>query len=349
MHKLKYLTISIILVMLLPLAGPSFDVFASQVAAIAPPLGMVGSFAVLGASAVSSTGFTILNGDLGISPNDASSVTGFPPGVYTGVLHAADAVALQAQIDATAVYNALASQPCDVDLTGQDLGGLTLTPGVYCFNSSAQLTGNLVLDALGDPNAVWVFLMGSTLTTASSSSVTYINSGIPVCNVFWNVGSSATLGTTTEFIGNIFALASITMNNNANLAGRAVARTGAVTLDDNTITPVFCVAQPTETPTETQAATSTYTPTTTPSGPTATPTTTPSGPTETPTVTPPTTATDTPPTATLLPVVTSLPGTGGAPIRSEGFPWSLVIVGGFSAMALVIGVRAYRRTSRLKQ
>jgi hypothetical protein len=144
MKKLKYLAILISVVMSLLL---TFNVSARQLAATAPPLGMVGSFAVLGASAVTSTGFTILNGDLGISPNDASSITGFPPGIYTGTLHAADGVALQAQSDATTAYNVLAGQPCTSDLTGQDLGGLELTPGVYCFDSSAQLTGQLTLNA----------------------------------------------------------------------------------------------------------------------------------------------------------------------------------------------------------
>ena len=106
-------------------------------------------------------------------------------------------------------YNDLAGQACDTNLTGQDLGGKTLTPGVYCFNTSAQLTGDLVLDAQGNPAAVWIFQMGSTLTTASNASVVVINGGSS-CNVFWQVGSSATLGTGTAFKGNILALASIT-------------------------------------------------------------------------------------------------------------------------------------------
>lgn len=245
MNKLKVLSISIILILLLSLLGQSFAVSARPLAATAPGLGQVTSFTVLGASAVTNTGATVLNGDLGIWPNDASSVTGFPPGVYTGALYTADAVANLAQDDATAAYNAL-SQPCDLNLTGQDLGGLTLTPGTYCFDSSAQLTGNLVLDAQGDPLAVWVFRMGSTLTTASGSSVTYINSPQPICNVFWQVGSSATLGTTTQFIGNILAVESITIDTGANLLGRAVARTAAVTLDTNTINIPVCAVVSTE-------------------------------------------------------------------------------------------------------
>ena len=124
-------------------------------------------------------------------------------------------------------------------MTGQDLGGLTLTPGVYCFSSSAQLTGTLTLDAQGNPNAVFIFKIGSTLTTASNSSVVVINTGgnsSIACNVFWQVGSSATLGTGTSFAGNILALTSITLNTGANVSGRVLARNGAVTLDTNNVT-----------------------------------------------------------------------------------------------------------------
>ena len=120
-------------------------------------------------------------------------------------------------------------------MTGTDLGGLTLTPGVYCFSTSAQLTGPLTLNALGDPNAVWVFRIGSTLTTASGSSVVFSGGVGNACAVQWRVGSSATLGTTTSFVGNILAQASITLNNGASLVGRALARTGAVTLDANNV------------------------------------------------------------------------------------------------------------------
>jgi len=201
------------------------------------PLGTAEAFAVLGASTVTNTGPSVINGDLGVSPGTA--VTGFPPGIVNGTMHVADAVALQAQTDLTTAYNDAAGRACDVDLTSQDLGGLTLTSGVYCFSSSAQLTGTVTLDAQGDSNAVFIFQIGSTLTTASSSSVSLINSALP-CNVFWQIGSSATLGTTTGFIGNIMALASITMTTSATLDGRALARTGAVTLDANTVTSGAC-------------------------------------------------------------------------------------------------------------
>ncbi len=241
MDKRKFLTISIFLVLALVLAGPYF-VSARPLAATAPGLGVAGSFAVLGGSTVTNTGLSLVNGDLGVWPG--LTYPGFPPGsvVPPGVIHAGDAVAQQAQSDVTTAYNALTGQACDFNLTGQDLGGLTLIPGVYCFDTSAQLTGTLTLNAQGDPNAVWVFQMGSTLTTASASSVTFINggAGVPGCNVFWKVGSSATLGTTTNFVGNILALASITMNTGANLQGSTLARNGAVTLDTNIITKSSC-------------------------------------------------------------------------------------------------------------
>ena len=200
-------------------------------------LGTSQSFGVLGASAVTNTGPTTIVGNLGVSPG--TSITGFPPGTVVGVTHMTDAVASQAQADATTAYNALAGMACNTVLTGQDLGGLTLTPGVYCFTSSAQLTGTLTLNAQNDPNAVFVFQIASALTTASNSSVQIINGG-QSCNVFWQIGSSATLGTNTNFIGSIIALASITLNTGATLEGRALARTGAVTLDTNMITATFC-------------------------------------------------------------------------------------------------------------
>jgi len=222
--------------------------------AVAPSLGAAGSFAVLGASTVTNTGATTVNGDLGISPGAAC--TGFPapctgggPGVVTGTIHAGDATALAAQGAATTAYNALAGQACNVNLTGTDLGGLTLTPGVYCFSSSAQLTGTLTLNGLGNPGSVWVFQIGSTITTASGSRVAFINGG-QACGTFWQVGSSATLGTNTAFSGNIIALASDTLNTGATNAGAVFARTGAVTLDTNTVSVVgSCGSGPQPSPT----------------------------------------------------------------------------------------------------
>ncbi|HUP62400.1 MAG TPA: ice-binding family protein [Thermoanaerobaculia bacterium] len=199
-------------------------------------LGTSQSFGVLGGSTVTNTGPSSITGNVGVSPG--SSVTGFPPGVVVGgAIHAGDATAGQAQTDLTTAYTAAAGTACNVDLTGQNLGGLTLTPGVYCFSSSAFLTGTLTLDLQGNPNAFFLFKMGSTLTTASGSSILLINSGGTTCppNLYWQVGSSATLGTGSSFTGNILALTSITLNTGANMNGRALARNGAVTLDTNTV------------------------------------------------------------------------------------------------------------------
>ena len=209
----------------------------------APPLGALQSFGVLASSTVTNTGSSVVTGDLGVSPG--SAVIGFPPGlVVSGTIHAADAVALAAQNALTTAYNVVASQACTQDLTGQDLGGKTLTAGVYCFSSSAQLTGILTLNAQGNANAVFIFKMGSTLTTASASSVVMSSGGL-AGNVFWQVGSSATLGTTTSFAGNILALASITVTTGAHVTGRTLARTGAVTLDTNAVSATTCGAPPT--------------------------------------------------------------------------------------------------------
>jgi hypothetical protein len=221
------------------LVGGSYRVGEARILLqTAPTLGAASSFAVLGGQTVTNTGPTIVNGDLGVSPG--SAVTGFPPGIVVGgTIHAGDAVAGQAQSDTTIAYNNLAGQPCDTDLTGQDLGGMTLTPGVYCFSTSAQLTGTLTLDAEGDPNAVFIFQIGSTLTTASNSTIALIN-GASACNVFFQVGSSATVGTSTTFEGNILALTSITLNTGASVSARTLARNGAVTLDNNLIGEAGC-------------------------------------------------------------------------------------------------------------
>ncbi|GAC1600100.1 MAG: hypothetical protein NVS4B10_11680 [Myxococcales bacterium] len=207
-------------------------------AATAPLLRSAGSFAVLGASTVTNTGSSTIVGDLGVSPGLA--ITGFPPGLVSGgTTHKGDAVALQAQADVTAAFVELAARSCTANLTGKDLGGMTLVPGVYCFASSAQLTGTLILDAQGKSDAVFVFQIGTTLTTASGSAVRMAN-GAGACNAYWQVGSSATLGTTTAFTGNILALASITLNTGASISGRALARTGAVTLDTNHVAASAC-------------------------------------------------------------------------------------------------------------
>lgn len=212
-----------------------FAGFQAQAKAASVSLGTASNFAVLGGSTVTNVGTSIIVGDLGVSPG--SAVTGFPPGIVTppGTIYAADAVAFQAQVDNQATYTLLAGLAQTRDLTGQNLGGLTLTPGVYSFLSSAQLTGTLTLNNLGDPNALFVFQIGSTLTTASNSSVLVSNGG-DYPNVFFQVGSSAILGTGTQFKGNILANTSITLNNGANIeCGRALAQNGAVTLDTNNV------------------------------------------------------------------------------------------------------------------
>jgi hypothetical protein len=236
-------------------------------AADQPTMGTAANYAVMGATAVSNTGPTVINGNLAISPGDATSVTGFPPGVVTGEIDAANADAVLAHTDLVGAYNDAAGETTTVNLTDTDLGGLTLTPGTYTFDSSAQLTGTLTLDGQGSTNATFIFQIGSTLTTASAATVELIN-GAGGCAVFWQVASSATLGTTTDFQGTIMAMTSITMDTGATIGvggsghgGRALAMDGAVTLDSNIITPppdecVFAAA-----PTASPIASATPTPT----------------------------------------------------------------------------------------
>jgi hypothetical protein len=229
---------------LIPLAIMALASLPPQTKAGDITLGTAGNFAVLAGSTVTNTGATVINGgDVGVSPGTA--ITGFfsvdgGPGIITPpyTTHAADSVALKAQSDLTTAYNAAAGLAPTMDLSGTNLGGLTLTPGVYSFSSSAFLTGTLTLNNLGDPNAQFVFQIASTLITASNSSVVTINGGsMPGCDVFWQVGSSATLGTATAFEGHILADQSITMNTGASIMyGSALAINAAVTLQDNSIT-----------------------------------------------------------------------------------------------------------------
>jgi serine protease AprX len=199
-------------------------------------LGTAESFAVLAATTVTNTGPSTINGNLGLSPGTA--VTGFGPGTVNGTTYAADAIALKAQADLTIAYDDAAARTPPVSAPA-DLGGLTLSPGVYQNASSLGLTGTLTLDAQGDPNAVFVFQAGSTLISGSASQVKLVN-GAQACNVFWKVGSSATLGTGSVVAGNILALTSISINDGVTLHGRALARNGAVTLIDDTITAAHC-------------------------------------------------------------------------------------------------------------
>lgn len=219
-----------------------FGLAALPGAAQAAPVNLatVSPFVVLGGATVTNTGPSVLNGDLGVAPGTA--LVGFGlPAVVNGATHANDAVARQAQADLTTAYDVAAGQAVSPanDLTGTDLGNRTLRAGAYRFTSSAQLTGALTLDAQGDPNAQFVFDIASSLTTASASSIVLIN-GASACNVFWRVGSSATLGTTTTFRGSLMALTSISLNNGATVLGRMLARNGQVSLINNVLSAPRC-------------------------------------------------------------------------------------------------------------
>jgi hypothetical protein len=200
----------------------------------APSLGAASQFAALGAATVTCANSSTVSGDVGVSPG--TSLTGFGAGcTLSGTAHAGDASANQAHADLFTAFDALQAAECEHDLTGQDLGGQTLAPGVYCFNTTAGLTGALTLDGGGDSNAVWIFQLGTALTTATSSSMLMAGGG-QANNVFWKVGSSATLATDSTFQGNVLALASVTLVSGAELTGRALALNAAVTLDHNVVT-----------------------------------------------------------------------------------------------------------------
>jgi len=200
------------------------------------------NYAVLAYSGITNTGSTTINGNIGSYPT--TSITDLKDIlINTGAVDQANAH--QAQIDATNEYNALKTTPYTANQSGKDLGGLTLNAGTYYFSSSAQLTGNLILDARGDANALFIFEIGSTLTTANNSHVSLINGGNAGNDIFWLVGSSATLGNSTIFAGNILADASITLDNSTKItSGRAIALGGAVTMDTNTINAVSAVPLP---------------------------------------------------------------------------------------------------------
>jgi hypothetical protein len=203
------------------------------IAVAIPSLGAASQFAALGASTVTCANSSTVSGDVGVSPGTA--ITGFDAGcTISGAIHAGDALANQAHADIFTAYDDLQAVACQHDLTGRDLGGQTLAPGVYCFDTTAGLTGALTLDGGGDSNAVWIFQIGTAITTATSSSVILAGGG-RAGNVFWKVGSSATLGTGTALQGNLLALASITLVSGAKLTGRALALNAAVTLDHNDV------------------------------------------------------------------------------------------------------------------
>jgi hypothetical protein len=316
--------------------GMGFVLFAALVlgdtaiASAAQPtvqLGTTASFAVLAGSTVTNTGPSTIQGSLGLAPG--SAVTGFPPGhVSNGSTYVANAVARQAKVDLTTAYLDAAGRTPFV-VTGSDLGGRTLAPGVYRGSSSLGLTGTVTLNGHGDASAVFIFQAGSTLITASSSTVRLEN-GAQACNVFWQVGSSATLGTSSSFVGTIMALTSISLNTGVTVDGRVLARNGAVTLQNDRIAPSACSAAPP------------VTTTTTTQPPTKKP---PKKPTKTPIATkkPPTKAgkgTGTGPKGT-IPRGAPQTGDGGA---SDGAN-AAQLAGGFALLfgALAVGGLAVRR------
>lgn len=265
-----------------------------------------GNFAVLAGTTVTNTGPSWITGQLGVSAG--SAVTGFPPGT-SGVQHKADAVAGIAQTDLAAAYTNAAAQPCPPanNKTGVNLGGQTLVPGVYCQTTAPTLTGTLTLNGSG----IYIFqiLPATTLVTASGAKVVLIGGAQP-CQVFWVVGSSATIATTAQFVGNILALQSIAMQTRATLNGRALARNGAVTLDTNRII---------------QAAGCGYTAPTyvaPPAGNTLPATLPPSSP------------------------ILGVPSAGGGPPQGEGFPWILALVAGILASAGAVRLGATIRGQR---
>ncbi len=302
MNTKKILAVLLVLVVVLSMTSPSLGVNARPLSATSPTLGALASYSVLAGSTVTNTGSTTIYGDVGVAPGTA--ISGFPPGIVgpPGTIQSNTASAIAAQADNLIVFGAL-DQTCDqtfgaVDLTTTFPEGIG--PGVYCSTSSFSLSGNLNLTGSG----VWIFKSVSTLITSPGSSVT----GGDPCNVWWRVGSSATLDTTTSLIGNIFALTDINLNTGATLNGRAIAQTGQVVMDSNTISGPICALQPTAIPTGTS--------------PTA--------------------------TATNTPVVPGLPDSGGAPIRSNDFPWSLAIFAGFGVIVFIFGVRKFHSTSQPK-
>jgi hypothetical protein len=209
---------------------------ATQACQTAVPLASAANFVILAGSTVTNTGPTIVTGgNLGLSPG--SAVTGFPPGTLTSpaVMHVTDPTAAQAQLDLTTAYNYAAGLPNGAVLPG-DMSGLTFTPGLYKTSSTVMLSaGNVTLDAQGNANAVFIFQVGSTLTTLGSTQV-ILAGGAQAKNVFWQVSSSATLGTNSMFKGTIMSLQAVTLDTGANLVGRALARNAAVTLDSSTVT-----------------------------------------------------------------------------------------------------------------
>jgi hypothetical protein len=313
-------------------------------AATAINLGAATPYAVIAGTTITNTGSTVITGNIGLSPG--TSITGFPPGLVSGTTGAANATSLAAQTSAIAAYGVAAGATPFTTVAGGNIGGTTLSPGVYEAASAMQLTGPVTLNAGGDASAVFIFQAGSTLTTASGASVV-LEGGAQACNVFWQVGSSATLGSATSFVGTILALASVTLNSGASVNGRLLAQTGAVTLNDNIITVPTCAAT-SGTTTTTAATTTTTASTTTATKKPVTTTTKPAGAVVHPVAKKGhkgTTTTTTPgSTVTIVPV--GAPATGEGGTAGSGFsPLGLIGLGAITiaAGATTIALRERRR------
>ena len=341
---------------------------AAAAAATPPSLGTSSSFGVLAGSTVTNTGPSVINGDLGLYPG--TSISGFPPGLVNGTIHQSDAVAQQAQSDLGIAYNDAAGRAPGAAVS--ELGGSTLVAGVYT-GTALSLTGTVTLDAQGDPNAVFIFQSASTLITASSAMVALTNDA-QACNVFWQVGSSATLGTGTTFEGTILAQTSITAQTGTTDSGRLLALNGAVTLDNNQITVPTCSTSPTSSTSSTGSTSPTGSATSTPpttsitptssattsatgsaTGPTGSATTSPTSPAASPTTantsqsqspTNTRTRSTSSPTSPSLVAATQLPDTGdsggGRPVN----PLTALLAGGLIATAAAVGLHLRRRTGR---
>ena len=321
-------------------------------------LATASSYAVLAGSTVTNTGSSVIAGDIGLSPGTA--ITGFPPGKQSsGVTHVADATALTAKSDLTAAYLVAASEVPFVTVSG-NLGGQTLVAGIYKSASSLSLTGTLTLNGAGNADSVFVLQAGSTFVGASGSHVVLEN-GAQACHVFWQVGSSATLGTTSQFSGSLLALTSITLNTGAQVSGRVLAQNGAVTLDSNVITVPACQSAATATTSTTAASagrstTTTTTASTPPTPSTARSTTTTSAATTASTTTTTTTTTKSPvttttaaPTTTTTVIPTGPPGTGfGGTAGSAGWPRTPLVLGSL-LLAALSGAMALTQRRRVRR
>ncbi len=240
----------------LSIESPAYATSAQNVG-----LGTAGSYSVVAATAVTNTGASVLSQNLGLTNSASSSLTGFPPGLVQGTIYQGNS-ANQAEADTTTAYLAAANQSGPTSEPA-NLGGLTLDAGIYSTPSGAfSLTGTLTLDGQGNPNGVFIFQMASTLTTASASQIVLINSANP-CNIFWQLGSSATLGTGSKLQGTVLAYTSITATTGASVNGRLLAENGAVTLDDNLITNPTCLLSTTTSSSSTTSSSTTLGPTST--------------------------------------------------------------------------------------